>query len=481
MQINEVISLSDKQLNEQLRITSIRDKLQSDIHEYFVGLRLSTLLLENDEELIGRAVAWLAGNEGNYRGVTGEIIGIGTGGNAGKVMVRGGLRNGTFPISPDKLLDPVDRTSLNITLGSNTPAAVAPDVDDDDDGNRRRFKGGLAERPARGWLRQSFSKLWMWQLAAALGLTIDWGVGEEDDILGQGNFGDEVLVDWWNRGRNRLLVHPSHIVAGAMPEGPPDGKQTVPSFNTAQNDEWDRRNEEEYHKYVEIAYGTMISMYFVAITTALFGPAFKVVWGGAGGVATFARNPKVQLQKVWPAIKKFIRYCKSIRNVFSAASTAAVGVFTAGVGGVVAGIVSFIVGTAAIWAVEIILKKTGAADAALEWLVFKLLVLDVKMADTILPWPPTDIIISMGQRADQLLNQGADAAGLNANDEANIIRDAQRLILANPATDVETERAVRALVPADANGSGSGTTPPVTTTTTGDGSVDTDALGRALD
>ena len=477
MQINEVISLSDKQLNEQLRITSIRDKLQSDIHEYFVGLRLSTLLLENDENLIGRSVAWLAGNEGNYRGVTGEIVGIGTDGNAGKVMVRGGLRNATFPIRPDRLLDPVDRTPLGITLGSNTPAAVAPDVDNnDDDGNSRRFKGGLAERPARGWLRQSFSKLWMYPLAAALGLTIDWGVGEEDDILGQGNFGDDVLVDWYNRGINRLLVHPSHIVAGAMPEGPPDGKQTVPSFTSSQNDEWDRRNEEEYHKLVEIAYGTMISMYFVAITTALFGPAFTVLSTGAGGVTTFARNPKVALQKSWSAIGKFIRYCKSIRNVFSAASTAAVGVFTAGVGGIVAGIVSFIVGTAAIWAVEIILKRTGAADAALEWLVFKLLVLDVKMADTILPWPPTDIMIEMGQRADQLFNYGADAAGLNANDEANVIRDAQRLILTNPATDEQTKLAVNALNPA----SGSGTTPPVIPTTAGDGSVDTDALGQAL-
>jgi len=481
MQINEVISLSDKQLNEQLRITNIRDNLQSNINEYFIDLRLSTLLLEADEDLIGRAVAWLAGTEGNYRGVTGEIIGIGTGNNEGKVMVRGGSRNGTFPISPERLLDPVDRTPLGITLGATT-APVAPDVDD---GKRRGHTGGLAERPARGWLRQSFSKLWMYQLAAALGLTIDWGVGEADDILGQGNFGDDVLVDWYNRGKNRLLYHPSHIVPGTIPEGPPGGLQTVPSFNTAQNDEWDRLNEEEYHKLVEIAYGTMISMYFVAIATALFGPAFKLVPKGVGGAVTFARNPKVGLQKSWAAIGKFVRFCKSIRNVFAAASTAAVGVFTAGVGGIVAGIVSFILGTAAIWAVEIILKRTGAADAALEWLVFKLLVLDVKMADTILPWPPTDIIIGMGQRADQLLNQGADAAGLNADDEANVIRDAQRLILANPATDAETKRAVQALVPADANGSGNGNgngnTVPVPPTTTGDGSVDTNALGRALD
>ena len=211
MQINEVISLDRKQINEQLRITSIRDGLQSDINEYFIDLRLSTLLFEADEDLIGKSVAWLA-RSGD--GVNGEIIGIGSGAQEGKIQVRGGSRNSVFFINPDKLLDPKTRTPLGITLSGATAAPVAPAADDNDDDLKRArrtgFVGGLKDQRGKGWMRQGVKKWWMYSLAGALGLTIEWGTGEAqgadpENGIGQ-DFGDEVLDSWFRLGQAGRLV-----------------------------------------------------------------------------------------------------------------------------------------------------------------------------------------------------------------------------------------------------------------------------------
>lgn len=437
MQINEVISLDRKQINEQLRITNIRDKLYSDINEYFTDLRLSTLLLEADEDLIGRSVAWLA-KSGN--GVDGEIIGIGSGPQEGKVQVRGGSRNSVFYINPDKLLDPRTRTPLGITLSSATAAPAVPDTDNDDDDLKRArrtgFIGGLKEQRGKGWMRQGVRKWWMWSLASALGLTIEWGTGESqgadpENGIGQ-DFGDEVLDSWFRLGQAGRLVAWSTTKPGAT------GKNDLTQRELVQHM---RANEEKYERMVEIAYGAVASLYFVAIATALFGPAWTITKGSYRVV----RKPGVALKKSWNAIKKFIRFLRSVRTAFTAASAGAGALFGAGVGGIVTGLLSFIIGTAAIWAVELVLKKTGAADALLEMIVYKFLEWDIAMADSILPWTPGDVIVAAGQRADQLANSVADTAGIDADSELNNIRDAQNNILTNPNTDSETAASVNAL------------------------------------
>lgn len=438
MQINEVISLDRKQINEQLRITNIRDKLQSNINEYFIDLRLSTLLLEADEDLIGRAVAWLA-RSGD--GVNGEIIGIGSGPQEGKVQVRGGSRNSVFYINPDKLLDPRTRTPLGITLSSATAAPAVPDTDNDDDDDLRRarrtgFIGGLKEQRGKGWMRQGVRKWWMWSLAGALGLTIEWGTGESqgadpENGIGQ-DFGDEVLDSWFRLGNAGRLVAWSTTKPGATSKNDLSPQELVQHM---------RANEEKYERMVEIAYGAVASMYFVAIATALLGPA----WTITKGTYRVVRKPGVALRKSWGAIKKFIRYLRSVRTAFTAASTAAGALFGAGVGGIVTGLMSFILGSAAIWAVELVLKKTGAADALLEMLVYKFLEWDLAMADSILPWTPGDALVGAGRLTDQMINSVADGADIDANSDLNAIRDVQNQILTNPNTDSETAASVNAL------------------------------------
>ena len=442
MNINEVISLDKEQLNEQLRIASIRDNLQSDINEYFIDLRLSTLLLEADEDLIGRSVAWLA-RSGD--GVNGEIIGIGSGAQEGKIQVRGGSRNSVFFINPDKLLDPRTRTPLGITLGGAT-APVAPAVDDNDDDLKRArrtgFVGGLKDQRGKGWMRQGVKKWWMWSLAGALGLTIEWGTGEAqgadpENGIGQ-DFGDEVLDSWFRLGQAGRLVAWSATKPGATSKNDLSREELVQHM---------RANEEKYERMVEIAYGAVASMYFVAIATALFGPA----WTITKGTYRVVRKPGVALKKSWGAIKKFIKYLRSVRTAFTAASTAAGALFGAGVGGIVTGLMSFILGSAAIWAVELVLKKTGAADALLEMLVYKFLEWDLAMADSILPWTPGDVLVGAGRGMDQMINSVADGADIDANSDLNAIRDVQNEILTNPNTDSTTAASVNALAdPANA-------------------------------
>ena len=469
MQINEVISISDKQLNEQLRITSIRDKLQSNINEYFIDLRLSTLLLEADEDLIGRAVAWLA-RSGD--GVNGEIIGIGSGAQEGKVQVRGGSRNSVFYINPDKLLDPRTRTPLGITLGA-TAAPAVPDTDNDDDDLRRArrtgFIGGLKEQRGKGWMRQGVRKWWMWSLAGALGLTIEWGTGESqgDDENGIGqDFGDEVLDSWFRLGNAGRLVAWSTTKPGATSKNDLSPQELVQHM---------RANEEKYERMVEIAYGAVASMYFVAIATALLGPA----WTITKGTYRVVRKPGVALTKSWGAIKKFIRYLRSVRTAITAASTAAGALFGAGVGGIVTGLMSFILGSAAIWAVELVLKKTGAADALLEMLVYKFLEWDLAMADSILPWTPGDVLVGAGRLTDQLANSVADGADIDANSDLNAIRDVQNQILTNPNTDSETADAMQAL--AEPGGASSTTTTPAATPAATPGSANGSTAGAPTD
>jgi hypothetical protein len=456
MQINEVISLSDKQLNEQLRITNIRDNLQSNINEYFIDLRLSTLLLEADEDLIGRSVAWLA-RSGD--GVNGEIIGIGSGAQEGKIQVRGGSRNSVFYINPDKLLDPRTRTPLGITLGATT-APVTPAVDDNDDDLRRArrtgFVGGLKEQRGKGWMRQGVKKWWMWSLAGALGLTVEWGTGDAEGAdpengIGQ-DFGDEVLDSWFRLGNAGRLIHWSATKPGATSKSDLSPQELVQHMQA---------NEAKYERMVEIAYGAVASMYFVAIATALFGPA----WTITKGTYRVVRKPGVALRKSWGAIKKFIKYLRSVRTAFTAASTAAGALFGAGVGGIVTGLMSFILGSAAIWAVELVLKKTGAADALLEMLVYKFLEWDLAMADSILPWTPGDVLVGAGRGMDQMINSVADGADIDANSDLNAIRDVQNQILTNPNTDSETADAMQAL--AEPGGASSTTTTPAATVAPG--------------
>ena len=461
MQINEVISLSDKQLNEQQRITSIRDDLQSDINEYFMDLRLSTLLFEADEDLIGRSVSWLA-RSGD--GVNGEIIGIGSGAQEGKIQVRGGSRNSVFFINPDKLLDPRTRTPLGITLGGATAAPVAPAVDDNDDdlkkARRTGFVGGLKDQRGKGWMRQGVTKWWMYSLAAALGLTIEWGTGEaqgdDDNGIGQ-DFGDEVLDSWFRLGQAGRLVAWSTTKPGAT------GKDDLSPQELVQHMQ---ANEEKYERMVETAYGAVASMYFIAIATALFGPA----WTITKGTYRVARKPGVALKKSWGTIKKFIKHLRSIRTAFTAASTAAGALFGAGVGGIITGLMSFVLGSAAIWAVELVLKKTGAADALLEMIVYKFLEWDIAMADSILPWTPGDVLIGAGRLTDQMANSVADSANLDATSELNAIRDVQNQVLTNPNTDSETRDSINALTEP-------GSAPTTTTTGTGTGTSNGSTAG----
>ena len=464
MQINEVISLSEKQLNEQLRITNIRKNLQSNINEYFMDLRLSTLLLEADEDLIGRSVSWLA-RSGD--GVNGEIIGIGSGAQQGKIQVRGGSRNSVFFINPDKLLDPRSRTPLGITLGGATvaPAAAAGDNDrpDNDEGRNSRRSGKNA-RFAKAHFRSAFvngpisvkvafRRTWLFSLGAALAVSVDWGTSdsETDDPNSQDlgtDFGDTTVLYWYQMAEKGTLHHFSNTKAGA---------ESYEDLTAEETTEHALANEEKYKRMIALAYGSVCSLYYVSIITALMGPVVKIAKGTvrAGVVPlNFIRNPKATARVGAANVRKFIKFARRYRNIFTAASAAAGAIGGAGVGGIVTGLLSFILGTAALWAVEYVLTRSGAASKLLEWMVYKMLEADYNNED-ILGFISTDFIADIGDFNNTQVTNAINS--INGDDETEIV-DLSKSLLTNPRASEIDRTAINALATPEVQPNGNGST-----------------------
>jgi hypothetical protein len=458
MQITEIVSLNEQQLNEKLLITNIRNNLRSNINEYFIDLRLSTLLLEADEDLIGRSVAWLA-RSGD--GVNGEIIGIGSGAQEGKVQVRGGSRNSRFFINPDKLLDPRTRTPLGITLGG-APATVAPTGDNDrpdnnDNSNSKRtgkntkfakahFRSAFVNGPIS--LRTAFRRTWLFSLAAALALSVDWGTSDSEEGLDNPNsddlgsdFGDTTLLYWYQQAEKGELYHFENTKAGAETYEDLDSQEQAAQHAT--------KNKEMYQRMVALAYGSVCSIYYVSILTALLGPVYKLLKGTVQvGVAPlkFVRQPKVTARVAKANVLKFIKYVRRYRNIFTAASAAAGAVAGAGVGGIVTGLVSFILGTGALWVVEYILTRSGAAAKALEWMVHRMLEMDYNNTE-ILGFNVADTIAAAGgftdARATEIVNS------VTGDEETEVVK-LTRDLLTNPQVNDTDIDAINVLTPSAA-------------------------------
>ena len=436
MQITEIVSLNKKQIKEKQTLQTISNNLNEQLSDLFVDMRLQSLLLEDlDVKQLsdGDWVVWDTDTD--------KAAGSTRFSSAGEAEeARDGMRR-TRASSNDRPDNKDDSGSKR--TGRNAKYAKA------------HFKSSFKNGPIS--LKVATRRTWLFSLAAALGLSVDWGSSDSDGLddpksqnLGN-DFGDTTLLYWYQQAEGGTLHAFSSTKAGAE------------SYEDLTQDEVKAHadaNIQKYKRMVALAYGSVCSLYYVAIMSALVGPVYKIGKGAmTAGLTplTFIRNPKATYNVGAANVRKFIRYARRYRNIFTAASAAAGAIAGAGVGGIVTGLVSFILGTGALWAVEYVLTRSGAAGKVLEWMVYKMLEADYANED-VLGFISTDFIAGVGEFTN---TQATDIVNSVTSDDQTEIIDISRDLLTNPQAQDADKTAINALIEPSANnntGSNNGST-----------------------
>lgn len=405
MQINEVVVKSAKVLKEEKRISDINRKLRSDLIEGF------KVLLK--EALDIRQV------QGGF-----EVFDNSTGQRTPGTVI--------YPSEGDAE-EARDRVRARVG-GSNrpsdstnrrTPPSLAPvDVPPEDANRRSRnariFSRGFKSRhgnPLNPF--NAFRRGWMYPLAAALGLTVEW------QELG---FGDEILLSWYKGAEAGRLVQF------------PDGINSLDDFPSQNELEAHMlANQKKYEDMVARAYGVLCAAYYASIISLLLGP---IVRFSRTSLKLVFSPVKATLQ-AGRALRNFFRHLRSMRNA-SALVAAAVGAAAgAGVGGIVTGLVSLILGSAAIWLVELAITRSGVGEAILEYIVNWTLQKDIEGGLELLgvSVPVDTVLIWIGSSADA--NLTSVAANVSNQQLRQNLQDVRRNVLDNPQASAEDKRAIQ--------------------------------------
>ena len=453
MQITEIVSLNKKQINEKQKLQKLSNNLNEQLNDFFIDMRLQTLLLEDlDVKQLsdGDWVVWDTDTD--------KAAGSTRFSSAGEAEeARDGMRRARTPSTDNDSPDNKDNSSSKRT-GKNAKFAKA------------HFKSAFKNGPIS--LKVAFRRTWLFSLAASLALSVDWGTSDSDGLddpnsqdLGS-DFGDTTLLYWYQQAEAGTLHAFGNTRAGA--ESYEDLTQEEAKAHAL-------ANEAKYKRMVALAYGSVCSLYYVAIMSALVGPVIKIVKGTATAGLTplkFVRNPKATYRVGAANVRKFIKYARRYRNIFTAASAAAGAIAGAGVGGIVTGLVSFILGSAALWVVEYLLTRSGAAGKVLEWMVYKMLEADYANED-VLGFVSTDFIADIG---DYNNTQITNVVNSITDDDQTEIIDLSKDLLTNPrASDIDTS-AINALATPTTNGNS-----PTNGSTVGPASNNSDRNRSAVD
>jgi hypothetical protein len=437
MQITEITSYSKEQLNEQARNQKLSDNLKKQLKEYFLDLRLQSLLLEElDIKQVsgGDWVVWDTDTDSSAGGTR-----FASAGEAEEA--RDGMRSARASRSTDNNRPDDDESRSSRRTGKNAKFAKA------------HFRSALKNGPLS--FRTAFRRTWLFSLAGALGLTVEWGTGDNQE--GGTGFGDETLLRWHRGAEAGELVHFSNTKAGAT------------SYEDLSREETTAHailNADRYKRMVELAYGSICVLYFWTIATAVIGPVYSMSPIKVGTPIRLIRNPGATLRLGADNVGKLIKWARRYRNIFTAASASAGALFGAGVGGIFTAAVSFILGSAAIWVVQLVLERTGAGGVALEWIVKKLLEIDLAGGTEIFGWEvnPANMVAGAGAQADRVVNA---VAGVDSTADEDAIIDIKRNLLTNPqATQVDTAAVSSLLEPeGSTNGSNGSTAGPAASVT----------------
>jgi hypothetical protein len=190
-------------------------------------------------------------------------------------------------------------------------------------------------------------------LAGAMGVTVDHtGLlsdyqGGEDQPEGPATSLEETLDAAWQYAEAGFLYNPDGLTQEQMVE-------RMNAMSSAELNAHIAQNHKMYEAYQLRAYGVVVAAYVPAILRTILVAGT----GAARGTYTGIKN-----------IGKFIRALRSIRAATTMLVAGVGAVFGAGVGGIVTGLISFALGTAAIWLVEIILTRSGLGPSIIQYIV----------------------------------------------------------------------------------------------------------------
>jgi hypothetical protein len=411
MQVNEIVVKSKKVLKEEKRISDINSTLRSNLIEGF------KVLLK--EALDIRQV------QGGF-----EVFDNSTGQRTPGTVI--------YPSEGDaeEARDRVRARVGGSTRPSNsnnrrTPPSLAPVDVPPENTNRRSLNARIASRAFKARHGNplnpfnAFRRGWMYPLAAALGLTVEW------QELG---FGDEVLESWYKAAEaGRLLRFP-------------EGINSLDDFSPEELNAHMLANEAKYEDMVGYAYGVLCAAYYASIFTALLGPVKTIVKTGKSGLQTsykIVTSPIKSAIQGKQVLRKFFRHLRTMRNA-SAVVAAAVGAAAgAGVGGIVTGLVSLILGTTAIWIVELAITRSGLGESILEYIANWTLKQDMEggLAVMGVNIDPGLVLEWIGTKADG--NLTSVAANVSDQQLRQNLQDVRRNVLKNPQTTATDRRIVQ--------------------------------------
>jgi len=336
MQINELLQPSKKSITEEKQLSEIRSKVTSSIMTEVKRLNAELSLLEDLDVRQVDGGDWVVWDTESDKPA--------------------GATRFTNPGDAEEARDGMRR--------SRTPAAGADndrprDSDAPSSNTRRmapRYRAAFT-RYARVNQVLSFRKRltssWTYMLAGAMGVTVDHtGLlsdyqGGEDKPEGDATSLEETLDAAWQYAQAGFLYNPDGLTQEQMVE-------RMNAMSSAELNEHIAQNHKMYEAYQLRAYGVVVAAYVPAIlrTILVAGP------GAARGAYTGIKN-----------IGKFIRALRSIRAATTVLVAGVGAVFGAGVGGIVTGLISFALGTAAIWLVEIVLTRSGLGPSIIQYIV----------------------------------------------------------------------------------------------------------------
>lgn len=399
MNITEIVNLSEAELKEQKRVNAVVEEMNKNIREYMESLRLHSLMFEapGDDNVI------------QFPGTRRE--------------------------------PPVDASAA-----PSTPAAANDDQPIDRSSQRRRDFGPTLRRSFLRRYRQPILLVGKVRTAGIVSLGMALGITYEWEVAG---FGDEIMDTWWRAAQNGYLV--------AMPNGYRSWSD-FPDMASAQ--EHLNANIARYERMVGIAYGSLMAFAYAGTLAVLVGPVYRIsrrtlsVAASPGVQAIrLVRNPGATVANWARNVRKFIRWARTMRNVYSAAAAGIGAVFGAGIGGLVSGVVTFILGSAAIWIAEQVLIRSGYGEYIIESLVYWVLQrdLDAGLEELGTGSSVGEILLAIGLQADNV--HGAVADQLDDQELQQNLRDVRNDILTNPRAQETDRDAASILVPPGTNDS----------------------------
>ena len=419
MQINEILQPSKKSITEEKQLREVRSKVNSSILTEVKRLNAELSLLEDLDVRQVDGGDWMVWDT--------------------ETDSAAGATRFTNPGDAEEARDNMRRSRApGADADNDRPRDSDSDSDSDtSSSNRRRMAPryyAAFTRYARAnrilSFRRRLTESWTYFLAGAMGVTVDHtGLlsdyqGGEDQPEGAAESLEETLDVAWEYAQAGQLYNPDNLTQEQM-------RERMNAMSETEINEHIAANHRKYEAYQLRAYGVVVAAYM----SAIFFQVLVAAPGAARGAYTGIKN-----------VGKFIRALRTLRTASTMLVAGVGAVFGAGVGGIVTGLISFALGTAAIWLVELILTRSNLGPSIIQYIVNKTFEWDMERAaeSSVHGYGVGDLLQWAALGGDYVARATADAIS-DVPDTTEVqrnLRDIRSELLHDPRAQSELERTV---------------------------------------